>query len=462
MKTSATHSRRFTPPPSLPFLGLWLLTLLITPVRAEDPLPAMAGLKDQALYSFQADNLDLKQALALFARANNLNIIPDLEVSGSVTVDFRNLPLDHAIEALVDAHGYYFQQDRDLIRVRDMTTRIYEMDYIQITRTGSRSNNVSVSSGGSSATDGSVAAVTTGSTADLWTTIGEQLGRVLSPAGSYSINGLAGTIIITDRYRNVQRALTFLDSISTNIKRQVELEVEIYEVAFTKEQQLGIDWQRVSNRLDATFGGSVIVNSPVYGSGSPAVPSLIVNHQRGGLTAVLEALQQQGDLKVVSKPRLRTLNNQPAVVRVGQDYPFFLSEISQTTTAAGINRDVSESLQTVTIGTVLSITPRVSSDGIISLDITPAITRLVGEVQSAELGNRAPIIDIRQAASIVRVRNGDTITLAGLIQTTNNKTTRKIPLLGDIPVLGKAFTGTNNVETQTELVIFVTPRVVVE
>src|SRR5690606_1351496 len=99
--------------------------------------------------------------------------------------------------------------------------------------------------------------------------------------------------------------------------------------------------------------------------GSPAVPSLIVNHQRGGLSAVLEALQQQGDLKVVSKPRLRTLNNQPAVVRVGQDYPFFLSEISQTTTAAGINRDVSESLQTVTIGTVLSITPRVSSDGII-------------------------------------------------------------------------------------------------
>lgn len=428
---------------------------------AATPASAVNSVHGRTLYNFSADGVDLKQALALFARANNLNIVPDLDVTGAVTVDFRNLPLDLAMEALLDAHGYYFVREGDLIRVRDSETRLFDIDYIQMTRAGAKSNFVSVTSGTKSKDDGSTMAVTAASTTDFWADVRDQVQKLLTTGGSMSVNSLAGTILVTDKHRNVERVAAYLDSISRNVNRQVELQIEIYEVSFKQGQQLGIDWERVSHRLDATFEGDVIVRNPEFG-GNPAAPAITITHQRGDTHAVLEALKQEGQLSIVSKPRLRTLNNQPAVLRVGQDYPYFLSQISQTTTAAGINRDVSETLQVVTIGTVLSITPRVSSDGIITLDITPAVTRLVGEVQSAELGNRAPIVDIRQAASIVRVRDGNTVTLAGLVQTTTAKNHRKIPLLGDIPVLGKVFTGTYDTEEKTELVVFVTPTLVKE
>jgi len=478
MKNNPSPSRRsFRLVPATGFLLAFGVLLGAPAGHAQTP-PAsgIAAVEGRQLFSFRADNVDLKEALALFARANQLNIVPDLEIAGAVTVDFHDLPLDLAMDALLDAHGYYFVKEGNLIRVRELETRLFEVDYIQITRTGAGSNHVSVSSGSSSGggsggssggggggggNEGSTTAVTTGSTVDFWATIRDELKGLLSPAGTSSVNSLAGTIIVTDRHRNIKRIADFLDSITHIVNRQVELSIEIYEVAFAKGQQLGINWDYVASNLDATFGASVINRSPDFGA-NPGSPAITINHQRGGLTAVLEALKHEGELSVVSKPRLRTLNNQPAVIRVGQDFPYFLSQISQTTTAAGINRDVSETLQIVTIGTVLSITPRVSTEGIITLDITPAVTRLVGEVKSAELGNSAPIVDIRQAASIVRVRDGDTVTLAGLVQTTKTRNQRKIPVLGDIPLLGRAFTGTVDSDDKTELVIFITPRIVKE
>jgi type II secretory pathway component GspD/PulD (secretin) len=177
------------------------------------------------------------------------------------------------------------------------------------------------------------------------------------------------------------------------------------------------------------------------------------------LSAVIDALKQQGTLKVVSTPRLRTLNNQPAVVRVGQDFPIF---IRQVTTAPGSPpvTTVTESVQTVTVGTVLSITPQISSDNLITLDLTPAVSRLVQVATSATGDTNAPVIDIRQASSIVRVRDGATIVMGGLVQDSSTTTHRKIPILGDIPLLGKAFSGEYKTSERTELVFFLTPRIV--
>jgi type II secretory pathway component GspD/PulD (secretin) len=146
-------------------------------------------------------------------------------------------------------------------------------------------------------------------------------------------------------------------------------------------------------------------------------------------------------------------------VRVGQDLPVFVRQVTQSPGTPPVIT-TNESIQTITVGTVLSITPQVSADGLITLDITPAVSRLVRTETSATGQTNAPVIDIRQASSIVRVRDGATIIMGGLVQDGSTTTHRKIPLLGDIPFLGKAFSGEYKSEERTELVFFLTPRII--
>jgi MSHA type pilus biogenesis protein MshL len=439
-----------------------------------------------SLFSFSADNLPIKQALALFARSNHLTIVPDLDVDGAVTVDFRDLPLDLAMSALLDANGYYCEAEGNLWRVHKHETRLFQIDYIRVTRTSQGQNAVQISSSGtsqsgggsgggsagsgasgSSQTEGSETTMTNASTVNFWGDLADQLKNLISPTGNFTINSLAGTVLVRDTHRNVQAISQFISAVSASVVRQIDLDVEIYEVELDKSNQLGINWQNVANSLTVTSipgqlslgtGGGLIVQNPVFGN-PPGDPGVRAHLTKGGLSAVLDALQQQGTLKVVSKPRLRTLNNQPAVVRVGQDLPVFTKQVTQSPGSPPVIT-TNETVTNVTIGTVLAVTPQVSADDVITLDITPAVSRLVSTQLSPDGSISAPVIDIRQASSLVRVPSGATVVMGGLVQDSTTTTERKIPLLGDIPLLGTAFRGTYKTSDHTELVFFLTPRIV--
>ncbi|MGC4072596.1 MAG: secretin N-terminal domain-containing protein [Nibricoccus sp.] len=488
-----------TPALTSQFCILVALTLA-TPLAAQEtaaPVPAAAPAEASplasipgALFSFRAEGVPIKQALAIFARANNLNIVPDLDIEGDVTVEFKDLPLDLAMRALLEANGYYFVQDKGLLRVRNRETRIFQIDYIQVTRAGQGSNAVQISSGGSGgssgggssggsgggsgssggASEGSTMTVTNTSTANFWGDLSEQFKSLISSNGSFTVNSLSGTVLVRDNHRNIEMIAEYLSAVTASVVRQIDLEVEIYEVALNDSFQLGINWQQISSRLDSTVssipgtiglpaGAGLIITNPVFGS-APPPPTTRIVHQRGDFSAVLDAMEEQGTISVVSKPRLRTLNNQPAVVRVGQDLPIFTTTKTTNYTNGAAETDITETITTVTVGTVLSITPQVSQDGLVTLDITPAVSRLVRMASSATKNTEAPVIDVRQASSIVRVRDGATIVMGGLVQDTATTTRRKIPLLGDIPLLGKAFTGKYEQKDRTELVFFLTPRII--
>lgn len=476
----------------LPTILLGLLAMIATTASgadaAEDANPASGD-----LFSFRAEGESIQQALALFARANKLNIVPDLDVVGEVTVEFHDLPLDLAMQALLDASGYYFVKDGPLIRVRNQETRLFEIDYINVVRAGVGSNAVQItsgnsggSSGGSSAgsssgeEQGSTMTVTANSNIDFWGDLELQLASMITERGRVSVNGLAGTVMVTDSHRRIEAIADFLKSITESVVRQIDLEVEIYEVQFSNEYQLGVNWSAVADSLNSSIatipgfqgvlpsgtvdpissGGGLIVRSPVFGT-DPSPAAVQYQFANNSFQAVVEALEEQGDVSVVSKPRLRTLNNQPAVVRVGTDFPVFLRQVTQGT---GFDAPIfaSETIQTITVGTVLSITPQVSRSGLITLEVTPAVSRLVEIATSASGDTNAPVVDIRQASSIVRLRDGETVIMGGLVQDGESTTERKIPLLGDIPYLGKLFSAKHVVKDKSELVFFLTPRIVAD
>jgi MSHA biogenesis protein MshL len=451
------------------------------------PMPA-AGLPSvvpSTVFSFRADGVPIRQALAMFARANNLTIVPDLDVEGTVTVEFHDLPLDLAMNALLEANGYYCTQAGNLLRVRNQETRMFQIDYIRVTRASQGSNEVTISSAGSTGgtssggssgtstnssgngTEGSQMTVTNNSSVNFWADLGEQLKTMLSSKGTFTINSLAGTVLVKDCHQNIESVAEFLGAVSTNIVRQIDIDVEIYEVELSNSNELGINWQSVSNNLSATSipgslglssSGGLIVQNSIFGNSPPAA-GVQVQYQRGGISGVLDALKQQGTLKVVSRPRLRTLNNQPAVVRVGEDLPVFERQVTQSPGTPPVIT-TSDTVETITVGTVLSITPQIASDGLITLDISPAVSRLVSTQISPDGTVSAPVIDIRQASSLVRVRDGVTVVMGGLVQDSKNTTRNSIPILGDIPLVGRLFSGNYTDKERTELVFFVTPHVV--
>jgi MSHA type pilus biogenesis protein MshL len=449
---------------------------------------------EKKLYSFRAEGLEIKAALAIFARANNLNIVPDQDATGQVTLDVHDLPLDKMMQALLEANDLSWTDDQGLIRVRAAQSRNFVVDYLRLVRSGEGSSAVTLSSGGvgTGGTTGGGGATGGGGSGngsqsssqmnlkldnqvEFWQELQDQIEKLLNPPGktSLAINRTAGVIQVTDRPSALRRVETYLEHLRGAISRQVDIEAKLYDVTLGDQFQFGIDWQRVVAAQGGNFAG---MGSPFGDPSSldltrssflrpgggvniqPAAITLLFSNKN--TTAILQALKEQGEVSVISQPRLRTLNNQTAIMKVGTDQPFFTQKSSTVTSAGGINQESGDTVSIITVGTVLSVTPQIASDGLITLDITPAITSFVEEKRSPSGQSSAPVLDIKQASTVVRLRDDETIVIGGLIQKSSAKSIRKIPLLGDIPYLGKLFQGRIDAKQKKELVIFLTPRVV--
>jgi MSHA type pilus biogenesis protein MshL len=476
---------------------------------------------EKTLYSFQADGLELRSALASFARANSLNIVPDNDVTGTVTLEIRDLPLNEMMRALLEASDCIWSSEGGLIRVHNTETRTFYVDYLRLSRKGVGQSSAVLNSGttggssgggtsgggggggggnggggngggggGSTSWGGSSINLTADNPIDFWKELKEELGFVLTEKGkgSLSINMTAGILQVTDRPSALKRVENYLKGVETSIHRQVDLEARVYSVTLSDQFQFGIDWVHVAKAYGGSlgFGGATL---PVANGGSQLADSALggLNRTVGSTTpgdnlstivfknfnteAAINALQLQGTVEVISKPRVRTLNNQTAMIKVGEDVPFFNSS---TTFLPGSTFQGSIPLQqtvvsTITVGTILSLTPQISEDNWVSLDISPVLTSLKAVVlggigsgsSSGSTSATAPDLDTKQASTIVRVHDGNTIVIGGLIQTQKSKNLKKIPLLGDIPWIGRVlFTGTFEAKQKNELVIFVTPHII--
>jgi len=299
---------------------------------------------------------------------------------------------------------------------------------------------------------------------NFWKELKEELQMLLTAKGkeTFAVNLTAGLIQITDRPSALKKVEIYLENLGRSVQRQVDIEAKLYDVTLSDQFQFGIDWQHVVESYGGRFAvaGAPTIVSPVGGFAlKQAALTMIFSNQN--TKAMLTALQEQGKVSVISQPRLRTLNNQTALIKVGTDTPFFFQNTTLLPNGASGTITLQQAAyQIITVGTILSITPQISTNGYVTLDISPVITSLLDTKSSADGSTTAPVLDIKQASTLVRVNNGDTIVIGGLIQTSSAKTTRKIPLLGDIPLLGKLFQGKFDAKQKKELVIFLTPTIV--
>ena len=467
-------------------------------------LPATVA--DTKLYSFRATAQPVRLALSQFAAAYKLNVVVDQDVEGQVTVDLKDLPLEKVLEAVLEPIGLAWSSQDGLLRVSRLETRTFNIDYLRLVRSGTGNSSTSTSlasggGGGGGSTGNSNSTIAQNDTIDFWNELEEQLEAILArsdedytdrdrsmettvqtdratnmtttltkpvqeSAGRLVIDRLSGTIQVTTSRARMKNVVEFLNRVEKGISRQVYIEVKVVEVSLGDDQALGVDWSFADSDGDWSLGSQNIGENGISPAGgiSGAATTLVGEYLRTisgvDVEVTLEALKQQGQVQVVSQPRIRTLNNQAAIVRVGTDEPFFIKSVEYQEVGDEVIPIETDTLNNVTTGLVLTVTPQISEGGLVTMDVNPVLTRISGYVDSKGGTSRAPILDIKQSSTLVRVFDGETIVVGGLIQETVSNNKRSVPGVGDIPGIGALFSATYDQDSRKELVIFITPHII--
>jgi len=290
----------------------------------------------------------------------------------------------------------------------------------------------------------------------------------------YTINRLTGMVHVTASKKNLQKIEDYIKSVKKTIGRQVMIEARIIEVALSDVFQFGIDWTLVdrfmtnAGRTTSSFTfGTALFNTVVPNTG-PAftitgAPSF--GGAEGDLNFTMRALEEQGEVRTLSNPKINIMNGQTALLTVGRNEAY-ISKVESTTTA-GTATVTTFTVETNSVlsGMLIGILPYINESGEISLTVTPIVSDLVkfttkniGTPTVVELS--LPTVDLRQLSTTVKVRHGDVIVIGGLIQQKESLTDDQLPFLGNIPLLGYLFKSRNKLERKIELVIVLQPVLV--
>jgi MSHA biogenesis protein MshL len=297
-------------------------------------------------------------------------------------------------------------------------------------------------------------------TVDFYTQLEENIDNLLKAdsQSNFSINRLSSSISVYTTRSNHNRIKSLLDNIVKNAIRQVQIEAKIMEVALEDSWSYGIDWSRIFSSSDVSVGIVQSLAGNVAGVGQLSVVTSTFN-------GVISAIAQYGKVDTLANPRITVMNGQSAMISAGQIRPYWDRTLNLSESSGGT------SLQTYTYekysvldGVMLGVTAFIHDDGSVMLNVLPITTQITGEVEVKDTDGvvqaTSPIVDVKESGTTVRVEDGAMLVIGGLITNTKSVTNTRIPLLGDIPLLGYLFNSEKVEYRKHELVIFIKPSVI--
>lgn len=447
-------------------------------------------------FRVNARNVDANAFFSSLVQGTPFNIVIHPDVSGLISLQLNNVTLDEVLNVVDDVYGYSTSRKGNIIQVFPATLRtdVIPVNYLQLQRHGS--SLTSITTGSISDEDGSTISSDSESTNDESSTTGgttikttsesdfwQQLEKVVQgmigqgEGRNVMISPQAGLISVRAYPNELREVKKFLGISQQRLIRQVVLEAKIMEVTLDDSYQQGINW----SNLTRSIGGTDIVvgNAPIQSDalvsmlpGGNSISSLLGGQTNitigdGNFTTVLSFLETQGDLNVLSSPRVTAANNQKAVIKVGGD-EYFVTHVSSSN-VSGDNSTGSPDIELTPFfsGISLDVTPQIDDQGGVLLHVHPAVVDVQNEVKSVDLGEafgtyQLPLAKstIRESDSIIHARSGDVVVIGGLMKTAMIDQVSKVPLLGDIPVVGNLFRNINKIKQKTELVILLKPTVI--
>ncbi len=460
----------------------------ISPVEMSPQLsPAVMKVpKKEKLYNINVVNAVLRDVLRLIVQEAGLNLVMDKGVDQETLVSLKltDSDLQQTLDYLLKPLGYAYSIKGNTLVVSSTITKVFHFNYMVGSRVASEDSGgdvlggISDSGGGSSGSSGSGSGGSSGSTEmtgkfevkgddkedemDVWKQIEDGIAHLKSPTGNVVINKVAGTIMVTDKVENVALIEQYLKTVKKSLEKQILIEAKILEVTLSSGSAMGIDWKHVFD--GSHLFGKMMSNSEVT-IGQALAPSLNSGIQimitSDTFDALLQALATQGNIKVLSSPRVSIMNGQNALISVGDEIPYIdISDVERDTDTDTVTVDYE--VKRVHIGVLMGVTPFINKQNQIVMRIVPIITHLLGEkdLQLPDGGTFPnPVIDVRQMTTVVKVNNGETLVLGGLITDKGTIREEKIPYVGDVPAAGKLFTKHFDASKRTELVILLTPHI---
>ncbi|HHC6680129.1 TPA: pilus (MSHA type) biogenesis protein MshL [Vibrio parahaemolyticus] len=453
-------------------------------------------------FRIQANAVEARSFFASLVKGTEYSVAIHPAVQGNITVNLSDVTLDEVLSVVQNMYGYDVMKSGKVIQVypAGMRTVTIPVDYLQFKRSGRSLTSIvtgSVTSAGTSSSGGSSdssdssdsnnsnngndsSTTSTGGTrietiteSDFWPMLKQAVANLIGSGKGQSVvvTPQAGVITVRAFPDDIREVREFLGVSQERMQRQVILEAKILEVTLSDGYQQGINWSNLSASIGNS--GSIIVNRPA--SALPpldAIGTLLggqtnVTISDGNFEAVLNFMSTQGDLNVLSSPRITAANNQKSVIKVGTDQ-YFVTELSSNAGNGENSNAVPEvELTPFFSGISLDVTPQIDNKGNVFLHVHPAVIEVTEEVKQLNLGGQFQNIQlplakssIRESDSVIRAKDGDVVVIGGLMKQQNVEQVSKVPFLGDVPALGHLFRNTSNVTQKTELVILLKPTVV--
>lgn len=460
----------------------------------------------ESKYDINAQKVDATAFFSSIVQGTQYSVAIHPDVTGEISLDLKQVALNDVFDLVAELYGYEIERKQDIYRVypSGMRTESFAINYLLMTRDGSTqtsitsggvsqeagnsrggsrsqngfSGNSSSSadrSGGTGGGSGSFGGNSNGSNistrteTDFWA---ELLATLKSMIGSEDgksvmITPQAGLVTVRAMPKEIRSIKAFLDVSEEIIQRQVILEARIIEVALDDGYQQGINWGQVlanSGSTDFQFSNTAgtIGNSLSAALGN--VTSLsFVNKDFSG---VLSLLSTQGNVQVLSSPRVTAINNQKAVIKVGND-EYFVTDVSSQSTISSSTTSVVPNIELTPFfsGIALDVTPQIAADGMVLLHVHPSVIETQEQEKIVTLNQEQFVLplaqsNIRESDTVIRAKSGEIVVIGGLMQSIISDSVSKTPLLGDIPILGNLFKNKQNSEVKKELVILIKPTVV--
>jgi MSHA biogenesis protein MshL len=412
---------------------------------------------------------------------SGFNLVVHPEVKGNISLNLKNVTVREALSAVRDLYGYDFNESGYGIQIlpKSLQTRIFPINYLNVVRKGRSGMKVSNGMnneedteaknvfGEYSGSQGNSTEVETLTSSGFWGDLDKTLSMMIKheTEGSVVVDANAGLVIVRAMPGSLRQIQKYLEAAELTVQKQVLIEAKIVEVTLNDGAQSGIDWSTLAARTGKNDVWAVQGSEPL------SDPNLLggiftLNVDAGDFTGALSLLETQGDLEVLSSPRIATVNNQKAVIKVGSD-EFFVTDIKSTTntTVTGSSDTPEIELTPFFSGIALDVTPQIGDDNDVTLHVHPTVTEVEEKVKSVKLNNDEytlplAVSTVRETDSIIRARSGQIVVIGGLMQNKSLETTSKVPLLGDIPLIGALFRQKSKSVVQSELVILIQPRII--